>query len=258
MEYIINSNQTPVISHYANYIVYNPDTQQASLILPTDATKITLNSMLNFAKQIKEIAKKYSETDPELLLCQYGRIAKFNDATWDIAGGKINDKFKTEIDSKFPGFKNIQQVILPNGETLDFPHFWAVLNGLKTGFGDLCGWAGDIVEFAVDLGKNSNAQFPSGGFGDEDWRSDADAYNIYKKAPSNLLETMPNYFTDHLTESQRITLFTADGKTMQQRYSSVGAMQQMTLSTLVNKLGATQTNIQTALTKMQSYLNNNK
>ena len=54
MEYIINSSQTPVISHYANYIVYNPDTQQASLILPTGATKITLNSMLNFAKQIKK------------------------------------------------------------------------------------------------------------------------------------------------------------------------------------------------------------
>ena len=69
---------------------------------------------------------------------------------------------------------------------------------------------------------------------------------------------MPNYFTDHLTESQRITLFTADGKTMQQRYSGVGGMQQIALSTLVNKLGTTQTNIQTALTKMQSYLNNNK
>ena len=200
------------------------------------------------------ISENSSSVKPDLLVCQYGRINRYNDNTWQIAGGSLPESFKKMADKYYSIFPQIQKINLPNGDVLDAPHFWAVLNTMMTGFGDLGGWGGDLVEFAANVKADNTVTFPSGDFNREDWISDADGYNIYTLYPDNILLGLKTYFTSTLTEKQRVVGFKTS-ETIGDRFQNSSNFDY--LSVLMIQKGVTSTEIALAAQKMQEYLDAN-
>ena len=223
----------------------------------------TLDSIILYADKIRSFINSYKSvhssitSTTDFILSQYGRIGRYNDAAWAVAGGTIDADLKTALDNKFSFFKNVQEIELPNGDTLDAPHFWAVVNTIMNNFGDLGGWAGDLVEFAAALKTNPDESFPtslSSGFDRVDWNSDADAYNIMKTYSNDLLSDMRAYFTKTLTESQRINTFITSDDIKTRFNGSPNKTPYLDL--LMQKYGVS--DITDAATKMQAYLDENK
>lgn len=222
----------------------------------------TISNVIGYGKKIKEFIETYKIENPsvtntsDFILSQYGRINRYNDSTWAIAGGTIPTELKTELYEHFPYFPLIETIKIPNGDIIDAPHFWAVVNTIMNGFGDLGGWAGDLVEFAAELLKNPSEEFPTTAyaFDREDWNSDADAYNIMKTYSNNLLDDMKAYFLKSLTEKQRINTFITS-EDIKTRFNN-SPNRNPYLSVLMIKYGVS--DITNAATKMQTYLDENK
>lgn len=142
----------------------------------------------------------------------YGRSQVYCDSNWDTACGSLTSDtylaFKALADAQYASFPSRRTLTLPNGDNLDVPHFWAVIDGIYSGHGDGCGWAGDLVQFAKDLSTEqyANVNFPAARFGVDDWISDADAYNLHKLYPSCIIENMYNYWR-LITETNRVRTF---------------------------------------------------
>lgn len=221
----------------------------------------TITDVLKVAYKLLETAQSFQEysSNPGLLITQYGRINRYNSSTWDIAGGKIPVAVKAELDDNevFRSFSEVQTISLPNGETWDAPHFWAALNGMMKNTGDLCGWGGDLVEFAADVKSNSSISFPSLSFNAEDWKTDADAYNIYISGTSGtILDAIETYATSSLTENYRITKFLEGGSDISTRFNN--SPNRLLLNVLMSQKGVNATDIANAAEKMQLYIDNNK
>jgi hypothetical protein len=195
-------------------------------------------------------------TNTDMLMSQYIRSKKYTGTTWDVACGTIDSSFSSFLDETYLDFANQETVDLPNGETLELHHFWAAINGLYNGYGDLCGWAGDLVEYGADLASDSTIEFPnSSRFSKSDWIADADAYNIYKSYSSNIVEGLKAYYTKTLSEQYRINNFINE-KTIYDRFTS--SSNYALLKVLMYQKGTSSTNLKLAATKMQTYLDNNK
>jgi hypothetical protein len=195
-------------------------------------------------------------TNTDMAMAQYIRSKAYTGTTWSIACGTLDSTFTSYLDTKYKDFAIQSTLSLPNGEVLELPHFWAAVNGLYNGFGDLCGWAGDLVEYGADLQSDSTITFPnSSRFSKSDWIADADAYNIYQSYSSNIVEGMKNYYTRTLSEQYRINSFITE-KTIYERYTS--SKNSIYLSALVIQKGTSSTYVKMAAEKMQEYLDNNK
>lgn len=229
--------------------------------IPVLQANATLDDVIKVADKLYGKAQSHPEysSNPELLIVQYGRINRYNSSTWDVAGGKIPEAVKTELDNNeaFRAFSEVQTISLPNGETWDAPHFWAALNGMMKNNGDLCGWGGDLVEFAADVKSNSSISFPSLSFNAEDWRSDADAYNIYISHTSGtILDAIGAYAKASLTENYRITKFLEGGSDITARFNS--SPNKLLLNILMSQKGVNATDVANAAEKMQLYIDDNR
>ena len=224
-----------------------------------DVNNANLADVVNLYSDIRDMAAQYISdngitANPDLYVCQYGRINRYNDATWQIAGGTLNEGFKTMADQYYSKFSQIQKINLPNGDVLDAPHFWAVLNTMMTGFGDLGGWGGDLVEFAANVKADNSLSFPSGNFDREDWVSDADGYNIYTLYPDNILLGLKTYYTSTLTEKYRVITFKTE-ETIATRFQN--SSKYTYLAVLMKQKGVTSTDVALAAQKMQDYIDAN-
>lgn len=232
--------------------------------VPVLQSNSTITDVLKVAYKLLETAKSFKEysSNPGLLITQYGRINRYNSSTWDIAGGKIPAYVKAELDGNevFKAFSEVQEISLPNDDTWDAPHFWAALNGMMKNTGDLCGWGGDLVEFAADVKSNNSISFPSNSFNEKDWKADADAYNIYKIYKSGtsgtILDAIETYATSSLTENYRITKFLEGGSDILTRFNN--SPNGFLLNVLMSQKGVNATDIAKAAEKMQLYIDNNK
>lgn len=261
MKYLhITRSTTPSSDYFGGHVWLN---KEVNKVVYTIGNKIaTIKDIIKEGRKIISFIDTYKEThtsisdSSDLILAQYGRIGRYNDSTWAVAGGNIDASLKAELDAKFLYFQNIQEIDLPNGDKLDAPHFWAVINTLFKGYGDLGGWAGDLVQFAATLKTNPSETFPtssSGGFDKVDWNSDADAYNIIKTYSNDLLSDMQAYFIEDLSEKQRIDEFITEND-IETRFNN--SNNKLFLNFLMTKYGVT--SITDAATKMQTYLDANK
>ena len=261
MKYVHKTtSSSPSSNDFGYHIWLNTNSNNVSYTF--GVTKATLSSILIYAEKIKAFIDDYKTKNPsitaatDLILAQYGRIGRYNDSTWAIAAGTIDSGLKTALDAKFSYFKDNQDIELPNGDFLDAPHFWAVINTIMKGTGDLGGWAGDLVEYAATLNTNPDEPFPtslSGGFDRVDWNSDADAYNLMKTYSNDLLSSIRTYFTKDLTEKQRINSFITSDNILTRFNNSPNTY---LLSILMQKYGVP--DITDAAAKMQAYLDANK
>lgn len=240
---------------YGSYLLYNPNTKETVVKKSPNPKYISVDTFIDVANELKQIATDLKITPAELPLFQYIRYSRYNDATWTIIAGTIDNNFKQKADVSYSMVPNIQQMILPSKETLDFPHFCGNINGLIKGHGDLCGWAGDAVEYAADLMKDQNAVFPSGGFDSEDLRTDLDAYNLYNISNTNIINNIKSYY-ENITDSKRISLFLKGNENITTRFNNSPDI--FYLNILKQKMNVTDEYMTLALNKIQTYMNKNK
>jgi hypothetical protein len=260
MKYIhLTTSTTPSSDYLGGHVWYNPNLNATYYTFGERVADLSI--LLKYARKIKAFIDDYKtehssiSASTDLILAQYGRIGRYDDVTWDKAGGTIDSDLRSALDSKYSFFKRVQEVELPNGDTIDAPHFWAVINTIMTGNGDLGGWAGDLVEYAALLKTSPDEPFPTiqGAFDRGDWNSDADAYNIMKTYSNDVISDIESYFTKDLIEKQRIDMFITndDIKTRFNNSSNKGY-----LMILMLKYGVS--DITDAAEKMQEYLDENK
>lgn len=242
---------------YGTYLLYNPTTDESKLRVSGKPTYIGLEDFIEISNNLKKIATDLKLTPNEYPVYQYIRSNKYNGTTWNIVAGILNSNFKTIADKEYSMVPNIQKLILPNKEYIDFPHFAAVFNGLINKHGDLCGWCGDIVQFACDLKNNPMVEFPSGHFGIEDLRTDIDAFNIYQLNNSNTTDSLETYYKD-MTDAKRFALFLEKNPKLEDSFNNSSDKMYLTMLRQQLDKDITDEHIKLALQKMQLYLENNK
>lgn len=193
------------------------------------------------------------------LMAKYGRSKAYNSSNWDTVGGSLSDatylKFKALADAKYPDYLSKKTLQLSNGDVIDLPHFWATISAQINGYGNLGGWAGDLIQLAGDIATGATATFPSGRFGKEDWVSDADAYNLQQMG--GYVNNLANYWST-ITEKTRVAKFTASHSNIKSWYDSITSSwtgkESWALTLLETQEGATSSSLKQAANAMQSYL----
>ena len=247
MEYVRLTSEIP--SKPGKYVILDPVSGKIHI----NEVKSDFDIYLDTCQQIVDDLS--DQANPYLALSQYLRMNVYNGTTWDTACGKLDSTIKTRLDEKYSEFAKTLQVQTYKGDLLDVPHFWAVINGLYKGNGDLCGWAGDLVTFAADLKQNSELEFPALSFNEEDWQADADAYNIFNREGTDLIAKMKTYMSS-VNEKLRINEFIKGGENVLNRYNS--SSNKFLLSLLAAKSSVSATDISLAASKMQTYIDKNK
>lgn len=221
------------------------------------AQNVSLDSLLTVAREIKVIAQQYlddkgdTKTSADLLVAQYGRSETYNSTQWTTIAGTLPADFKALVSTDYATFPSIDLVDLPNGDVLEVPHFWACINALYFGNGDLGGWGGDLVQLAQDVHDNADVTFPSPRFSREDWVSDADAYNIYHLYPDDILGGMEQYYRAELTEAERVSFFD-NGKSIATRFTTSPNYMLLYMLMYTNKV--TQSDLNQAIDIFQAYI----
>lgn len=242
---------------YGTYLLYNPTTNETKLRVSEKPTYIGFDDFIEVLNKLKKIASDLNLIPNEYSVYQYIRSNKYNGLTWSIVAGNLNSDFKSKADKEYSMIPNIQKLILPNKDYIDFPHFAAVFNGLINKHGDLCGWCGDIVQFAKDIKDNPMVEFPSGHFGLEDLRTDIDAYNIFKMNNNDTINSFESYYKS-MSDEKRFSLFLEDHKNILDCFNN--SSDKRLLDTLIKTTDKdlTDEHIKLACQKMQLYLENNK
>lgn len=242
---------------YGTYLLYNPTTNESKLRVSEKPTYIGLEDFIEVLNNLKKIASDLKLVPNEYTVYQYIRSNKYNGQTWNIVAGVLNSDFKTKADKEYSMIPNIQKLILPNKDYIDFPHFSAVFNGLINKHGDLCGWCGDIVQFAKDIKDNPLVEFPSGHFGIEDLRTDIDAYNIFKMNNNDTINSFESYYKD-MSDKKRFSLFLEDHPNILDSFNNSTDKMYLTILKQTTDKDLTDEHIKLACQKMQLYLENNK
>lgn len=242
---------------YGTYLLYNPTTNELKLRVSEKPKYISLEDFIEVSNALKKLATDMKLTPNEYSVYQYIRSNKYTGTTWNLVGGVVNSEFKKQADKEYSMIPNIQKLILPNKEYIDFPHFAAVFNGLINKHGDLCGWCGDIVQFAKDIKDNPTVEFPSGHFGIEDLRTDIDAYNIFNMNNSDTINSFESYYKD-MSDKKRFSLFLEDHSNILDSFNNSTDKMYLTILKQTTDKDLTDEHIKLACQKMQLYLENNK
>ncbi len=242
---------------YGTYLLYNPTTNVTKLRVSEKPIYIGLDDFVEVLNSLKKIASDLKIVPNEYPVYQYIRSNKYNGSTWNIVAGVVNSEFKKIADKEYSMIPNIQKLILPNKEYIDFPHFAAVFNGLINKHGDLCGYCGDIVQFAKDIKENPMVEFPSGHFGIEDLRTDIDAYNIFKMNNSDTINSFKSYY-ENMSDKKRFSLFLEDHPNILDSFNNSTDNFYLNILKQTTDKDLTDEHIKLACQKMQLYLENNK
>ena len=190
-----------------------------------------MTDLENLEKYIKDYIKEKSYTDSSLthLIVSYIRLGAYSTTEWEIAGGTIPNDLTTYISTKdqekgttAQKTQKYRDMVMPNGDKIDFVHMFAVMNGIEYGnsysslFAHLVGWGGDteqlledIMGYQGDLESLMNIAKTDffrikGGFDEADLISDLDApillYN--KNDNNNFYELMKDYYNQDEKEKR--------------------------------------------------------
>ena len=195
-----------------------------------------MTDLENLEKYIKEYIKEKSYTEKTLthLIVCYIRLGGYSTTEWTVAGGSIPDDLVDYIKTKDAEYGTTAQstqtyrdMIMPNGDPIDFVHMFAVMNGIEYGnsysdqFAHLVGWGGDTEQLLEDIMKQQgdleslmkyakeNYFRIKGGLDEADLISDLDGpillYN--KNDNNNFVDLIRNYYKDNEQSKKRVTKF---------------------------------------------------
>ena len=182
-----------------------------------------MTDLENLEKYIKEYIKEKSYTGSSLthLIVSYIRLGAYTTDEWSVAGGLIPDDLASYISTKdqekgttAQKTQKYRDMVMPNGDKIDFVHMFAVMNGIEYGnsysslFAHLVGWGGDteqlledIMGYQGDLESLMNIAKTDffrikGGFDEADLISDLDAPILlyHKNDNNNFYELMKDYY----------------------------------------------------------------
>ena len=182
-----------------------------------------MTDLENLEKYIKEYIKEKSYTDSTLthLIVSYIRLGAYTTNEWSVAGGLIPDDLASYISTKdqekgttAQKTQKYRDMVMPNGDKIDFVHMFAVMNGIEYGnsysslFAHLVGWGGDTEQLLEDimgyqgdidsLMKIAKTDYfrIKGGFDEADLISDLDAPILlyHKNDNNNFYELMKDYY----------------------------------------------------------------
>ena len=120
-----------------------------------------LKDLYNLENYIKEYIKEKSYTNSTLthLITCYIRIGVYTDKEWEPVGGLLPDDLVSYITIKdeekgtsAQATQTYREIVMPNGETIDFVHMFAVMNGIEHGksfsdiYAHLVGWGSDTEQ----------------------------------------------------------------------------------------------------------------
>ena len=190
----------------------------------------------NLETYIKDYMKEksYNKTTLTHLIVSYIRLGGYSTQEWTIAGGSIPDDLDAYIKSKdeekgttAQATQTYRDMVMPNGDKLDFVHMFAVMNGIEHGnsysgqFAHLVGWGGDTEQLLEDI-MNEQGDVDSlmeiaktnyfrikGGFDEADLISDLDGPILLNKKndDNNFADFMKIYYNEVRSEKERVTQF---------------------------------------------------
>ena len=79
---------------YGSYLLYNPNTKETVVKKSPNPKYISVDTFIDVANELKQIATDLKITPTELPLFQYIRYSRYKDATWTIIAGTIDNNFK--------------------------------------------------------------------------------------------------------------------------------------------------------------------
>ncbi|MBE6573331.1 MAG: hypothetical protein E7652_02940 [Ruminococcaceae bacterium] len=226
-----------------------------------DEPKIeTYDELLENLVLLEELAQQYvvqnPGKDPASLVIKYIRtgVERYNSGSWNIMAGyedkgfaefvaRSEDEINATAESiddmlKISALKNIEELILPNGDLADIGHVFGTMditytNKSSQNHADVGGWTGDLVDLIIctdTFGLPSGNTFEENvtyikenylgldvegvsGFGIQDIQGDLDSVYIMKQLYSaeyemgTITSIFENYYTSELNDTDRADFF---------------------------------------------------
>ena len=114
------------------------------------------DTVLDRLSRLQALAREYSASqadtpDPIELTLAYTRTGEYNSTIWQLTAGVRDAGFESYVNSSDPelaSLQNMNTVVLPNGESIDFGHLLASMNLVYNGIPITGSWGGDCEELA--------------------------------------------------------------------------------------------------------------
>ena len=190
------------------------------------------DTVLDRLSRLQALAQEYSAgqadtPDPIELTLAYTRTGEYNSTIWQLTAGVRDAGFESYVNSSDPelaSLQNMNTVVLPNGESIDFGHLLASMNLVYNGIPITGSWGGDCEELARqyygqagDAAGYAEAMRASFNIDDDgtlsrfsngDLRADLDSVVVGSKVTkdTDLAEALRSYYAN-LTEYDRVKEF---------------------------------------------------
>ena len=190
------------------------------------------DTVLDRLSRLQALAREYSASqtdtpDPIELTLAYTRTGEYNSTIWQLTAGVRDAGFESYVNSSDPelaSLQNMNTVVLPNGESIDFGHLLASMNLVYNGIPITGSWGGDCEELARqyygqagDAAGYAEAMRASFNMDDDgtlsrfsngDLRADLDSVVVGSKVTkdTDLAEALRSYYAN-LTEYDRVKEF---------------------------------------------------
>ena len=190
-----------------------------------------IKDLSNLEKYIREYIKEKSYTEKSLthLITCYIRLGAYTTSEWSLVAGDIPDDLISYVKAKdkeqgtsAESTQSYRDTLMPNGETMDFVHMFAVMNGIENGnsysgtYAHLVGWGGDTEQLLEDIMNTQgdldylmkyikdNYFMIKGGFDGGDLISDLDGPILLKDKNdnNNFADLIKNYYTTNKYKSR--------------------------------------------------------
>lgn len=190
------------------------------------------DTVLDRLSRLQALAREYSANqadtpDPIELTLAYTRTGEYNTTIWQLTAGVRDAGFESCVNSSDPelaSLQNMNTVVLPNGESIDFGHLLASMNLVYNGIPITGSWGGDCQQLAQQYyGQAQDAAGYAAAmratfnidddgslskFGDQDLRADMDSVIVGSKVTqdTDLADALRSYY-ENLTEYDRAKEF---------------------------------------------------
>ena len=190
------------------------------------------DTVLDRLSRLQALAREYSANqtdtpDPIELTLAYTRTGEYNTTIWQLTAGVRDAGFESCVNSSDPelaSLQNMNTVVLPNGESIDFGHLLASMNLVYNGIPITGSWGGDCEELArqyygqagdaAGYAETMRASFnidddgTLSRFSNGDLRADLDSVVVGSKVTkdTDLAEALRSYYAN-LTEYDRVKEF---------------------------------------------------